>query len=460
MQQLEKLFTAFADFIWGTPLIVLLVGGGAFLVLYSRFLPYRHFHHSIDVILGKYDNPDDDGLISHFQALAAALSGTLGMGNIAGVAVAITMGGPGAIFWMWVTALVGVATKYYTCTLAIMYRGRDSLGELQGGPMYVVREGLGRKWMPLAILFSVAGLFGTLPLFQVNQLVQILRDIFAIPMGLASSEQHLAFDLSMGVLIGVSVLMVIAGNIQRIGAVAGKLVPTIVIIYFSVTVFLLGKHADRIPESIILIFTDAFTGQAAAGGVIGTVIMMGVRRGAFSNEAGVGTEVMAHGAAKTNEPVREGMVAMLGPVIDTLVVCTCTALAILVTGVWHGDEDGVTLTAQAFETVFPGAGAYFLTVMVIFFSVSTIITYWYYGSKCLGFLIGAEHQYHYIWIYVVLIVVAAVSSLEMVIGLIDGMFALMAIPTMTATLLLAKKVNVETRRYFSLHMNEPHYGWD
>jgi len=266
--------------------------------------------------------------------------------------------------------------------------------------------------------------------------------------------------LSMGILIGVSVLAIIAGNIQRIGVVAGKLVPTIVIIYFSVTVILLGKHFERIPESILLIFTDAFTGQAVAGGAIGTVIMIGVRRGAFSNEAGVGTEVMAHGAAKTNEPVREGMVAMLGPVIDTLIVCTCTALAILVTGVWQGGEDGVTLTAQAFETVFPGAGAYFLTLMVIFFSVSTIITYWYYGSKCLGFLIGAEYQYHYIWIYVVLIIVAAAASLEMVIGLIDGMFALMAIPTMTATLLLAKRVNKETRRYFRLHMNEPHSGWE
>ena len=171
MQQLEGLSTAFANTLWGMPLVVLLVGGGTFLALYSRFLPYRHFRHGIDIILGKYDHPDDDGLITHFQALATALSGTLGMGNIAGVAVAITLGGPGAIFWMWVTAVVGVATKYYTCTLAIMYRGRDNMGELQGGPMYIIREGLGSRWRPLAVLFAVAGLFGTLPLFQVNQLV-------------------------------------------------------------------------------------------------------------------------------------------------------------------------------------------------------------------------------------------------------------------------------------------------
>jgi alanine or glycine:cation symporter, AGCS family len=459
MQKLEELSAAFANFMWGTPLVVLLVGGGTFLVFYSRFLPYRHFRHSIDILLGKYDDPDDDGLIPHFQALAAALSGTLGMGNVAGVAVAITMGGPGAIFWMWVTAVVGVATKFYTCTLAIMFRGRDSLGELQGGPMYIIREGLGPRWRPLAILFAVAGLFGTLPLFQVNQLVQILRDVLAIPAGLAGAESHFGFDLTMGLLIAAGVLIVILGNIQRIGRVAARLVPSMVGVYFIVTVVLLALHLSEIPRAFMLIISDAFSGQAVAGGAIGTVIMMGVRRGAFSNEAGIGTEVMAHGAAKTNEPVREGMVAMLGPVIDTLIVCTCTALAILVTGVWHGDADGVTLSAQAFESVFPGAGAYFLTVMVIFLSLSTIITYWYYGSKCLGYLLGAQYQYHYIWIYLILIVLAAVASLEIVIGLVDGMFAIMALPTMTATLMLANKVNAETRRYFRAHMKEPHTGW-
>jgi alanine or glycine:cation symporter, AGCS family len=459
MQQLEALSTAFANIMWGMPLVVLLVGGGACLLFYSRFLPFRHYRHSINIILGKYDHPDDAGLISHYQALATALSGTLGMGNIAGVAVAITLGGPGAIFWMWVTAIVGVATKFYTCTLAIMYRGRDSMGELQGGPMYVVREGLGPRWWPLATLFAVAGLFGTLPLFQVNQLVQILREVLAIPFGLTETEGHFTFDLVVGILIGVSVLIVIAGNIQRIGKVAARLVPAMVGVYFIVTLILLFMNVSEIPSAFMLILSDAFSGDAVAGGAIGTVIMMGVRRGAFSNEAGIGTEVMAHGAAKTNEPVREGMVAMLGPVIDTLIVCTCTALAILVTGVWHGNADGVSLTAQAYESVFPGAGAYFMLVMVLFLSMTTIITYWYYGSKCLGYLLGAEYQIYYIWIYLLLIVVAAVVSLEIVIGFVDGMFAMMAIPTMTSTLLLARKVNIETKRYFKTHLNEPHKGW-
>ena len=335
---------------------------------------------------GKYDDPNDDGHIPHFQALTTALSGTLGMGNIAGVAVAITMGGPGAIFWMWVTALVGVATKYYTCTLSIMYRGCDSLGVLQGGPMYVIREGLGPKWQPLAILFAIAGLFGSLPLFQVNQLVQILRDAIAIPAGFASDQNHFVFDIVTGLVIGTTVLIIIIGKIQRIGRVTAKIVPSMVLFYMLVTLSLLFMHPAEIPGAFYLIITDAFSGNAVAGGVIGTVIMMGVRRGAFSNEAGIGTESMAHGAARTNEPVREGLVAMLGPVIDTLLVCTCTALAILVTNAWQGSAEGVTLTAQAFESALPGFGIIFLTIMVISLSMSTVVTYWYYGSKCMGFL--------------------------------------------------------------------------
>ncbi len=456
---MEAAFTAFAGFMWGTPLVILLVGGGLFFVVYSRGLPYLHFRHAIQILLGKYDRADDDGHIPHFQALSTALSGTLGLGNIAGVAIAITMGGPGAIFWMWITALVGVATKYYTCTLSIMYRGKDSLGQLQGGPMYVIREGLGKGWMPLAILFAVAGMFGTLPVFQVNQLVQILRDVIAVPAGLASAESHFTFDLILGLLISGVVLAVILGNIQRVGQVTARLVPFMILVYLIMTVVVLAIHAPDIPAAFALIFHDAFSGEAAASGVLMTVILIGVRRGAFSNEAGIGTESMAHGAAKTNEPVREGLVAMVGPVIDTLLVCTCTALVILVTAVWHGDADGVTLTAQAFESVLPGVGAYLLTLMVVFLSLSTVFTFWYYGSKCLGFLIGAEHQHYYVWIYALLVIVGAVASLDAVVGLIDGMYAVMAIPTMVSTLLLAKKVNQATRRYFRLHPEEPHRGW-
>ncbi|MAR90063.1 MAG: sodium/alanine symporter [Pseudomonadales bacterium] len=459
MQAMEQLFSAFAGFMWGMPLVILLVGGGFFFVLYSRGLPYLHFRHALDIVRGKYDRHDDDGHIPHFQALSTALSGTLGLGNIAGVAIAITMGGPGAIFWMWITAVVGVATKYYTCTLAIMYRGRDSQGQLQGGPMYVIREGLGKRWLPLAYLFAIAGMFGTLPVFQVNQLVQILRDVFAVPAGLAGSESHFGFDLGLGLVLCAVVLAVTLGNIQRVGKVTAKLVPFMVLFYLVMTLLVLALDIDAIPAAFGLIFRDAFSGEAVAGGAITTVILMGVRRGAFSNEAGIGTESMAHGAAKTSEPVREGLVAMLGPVIDTLLVCTCTALVILMTGVWQGDADGVTLTAQAFESVLPGFGAYALTIMVLFLSLSTIFTFWYYGSKCLGFLIGAQHQHYYVWIYGALVVLGAVASLDAVVGLIDGMYAVMAIPTMVSTLLLAKRVNAATRAYFKTHPEEPHGGW-
>ncbi len=450
---MEALFTAFANFMWGLPLVILLVGGGLFFVLYSRGLPYRHFGHAVQILTGRFDRDSDTGDIPHAQALSTALSGTLGLGNIAGVALAITMGGPGAIFWMWVTAVIGVATKFYTCSLSVMFRGKDSEGKLQGGPMYVVREGLGKRWWPLAALFAVAGLMGTMPAFQVNQLVQILREVVAQPAGWATSQSHFTFDLVMGLLIAALVLLVTTGHIQRVGRVTVRMVPIMVLLYLGMTILLLLRFASEIPAAFQLIVTDAFSGEAVAGGAIGTVILIGVRRGAFSNEAGIGTESMAHGAARTNEPIREGLVAMMGPVIDTLLVCTCTALAILVTGSWQvdGGIDGVTLTSQAFETAFPGFGAYLLTLVVALLSLSTIFTFWYYGSKCLGFLIGARHQHHYVWIYATLVIFGSVASLPAIIGLIDGLYATMAIPTMLSALLLAPKVNQAARDYFQRH---------
>jgi AGCS family alanine or glycine:cation symporter len=424
------------------------VGGGFFFLLYSRIVPYRHFRHAFRVLRGDYDDPEDEGDISHFQALSTALSGTLGMGNVAGVAVAIGLGGPGAIFWMWVTAVVGVATKFFTATLAVMYRGKDSQGKLQGGPMYVIREALGRRWMPLAWLFAVAALIGTTPVFQVNQLVQLVRDVVAVPMGITGADDHFVFDLVFGLSLAALVFVVVIGHVQRVGAVTGRLVPSMVALYLAITIFILISNYERIPDAFALIVTDAFTGMAAAGGAVGTVIIMGIRRGAFSNEAGIGTESLAHGAAQTSEPVREGMVAMLGPVIDTIIVCTCTALAIIITDAWQiEDVDGITMTARAFEAVMPGVGDYLLTFMVLLLGMSTVFSFWYYGTKCLGFLIGAEHQHHYIWIYCVLVVIGAVMFLEMVVGFVDGMYATMAIPTMISGLVLAPRVMKEKRSY-------------
>jgi AGCS family alanine or glycine:cation symporter len=309
--------------------------------------------------------------------------------------------------------------------------------------MYVVVEGLGKKWRPLAVLFSLAGLLGCLPAFQANQLVQIFRDVIFIPNGWVG-EEPFTFNLISGLLIAGLVSLVIFGGITRIGMVTSRLVPAMVVLYIFSALWILTTSFQEIPMFFQLIVSDAFSGNAVAGGVLGTVIVTGVRRGAFSNEAGIGTEAMAHGAAKTEEPVREGLVAMLGPFIDTIIVCTTTALMILITGVWKG----TTLTANAFEQGMPGIGSFVLIICVLFFSLSTMFSYSYYGAKCLGFLIGAERKHWYNYFYVALIVVAAVVSLDMVVNLIDGMYALMAVPTMTSSLLLAPKVMKAASEYF------------
>ncbi|WP_372779137.1 alanine/glycine:cation symporter family protein [Litorivivens sp.] len=448
MTDLQSVLNALVGFLWGPPLVALLAGGGLFFLLYSRFLPYRYLGQGVRLLLRPADS-EDPGQLSHFQALSTALSGTLGMGNVAGVALAIAMGGPGAIFWMWMSALLGIATKFYTCTLAVMFRGKDSEGEWQGGPMYVIREGLGQRWQPLALFFAFAGLLGTMPIFQVNQLVQVVRDTLAVPMGLAG-DQFFLFELGFGLILALLVIVVALGQLPRLGRVTAVLVPAMVVGYLLLTAVVLITHASEVPAALALIIRDAFSGEAAAGGVLGAVIITGFRRAAFSNEAGIGTEAMAHGAARTCEPVREGLVAMLGPIIDTLIVCTCTALVILISGVWQSaDVDGVTLTALAFQKLFPVGGAWLLALLVSVLSMSTVFTFWYYGSKCLGFLIGAKHQHHYVWIYATLVVCGAVLSLNLIVSLIDSMYALMAIPTMTSALLLAPKVNAAARRYFA-----------
>jgi len=449
MEEIEQALAAFASFMWGPHLVVLLVGGGLFFMVHSRLAHFRYVGHGIALLRGKYSSNDDvGGDISHFRALATALAGTIGLGNITGVAVAITVGGPGAVFWMWVTALVGISTKFYTASLAIMYRGYDDAGKLQGGPMYVIREGLGRRWLPLAGLFAVAGMFGTLPVFQINQLVQIVRDVIAVPAGITSAESHFGFDLTMGVILTVVLFTVAIGKVKRVSAVAAYLVPVMVVCYFAMTAVLLMRNASEIPAMFALIFSDAFSGNSVAGGALGAVILIGVQRGVFSNEAGLGTESLAHGAAKTNEPTREGLVAMLGPVIDTLVVCTCTALAILITGVWQGDAVGVTMTSMAYEQAFPGFGAYILVAMVLVLSSTTVLTYSYYGSKCMAFLFGTRAEKYYFGVYMLLITAGAVATLDAVISLFDGAYAAMAIPTMVSTFLLAPKVRDVARDYF------------
>ncbi len=452
LKQVESGIVAFSSWIWGTPLLILLLGGGLYFVIYTRFSPYRYFRHAINVLSGKYDDPDEIGEINHYEALSTHLAATVGMGNISGVAIAIVTGGPGAIFWMWISALVGVATKFFTCSLAIMYRGKDSAGAVQGGPMYVIVEGLGKKWKPLAILFCVTGMIGVLPIFQANQLTQAFRDVILIPNGV---QVGFASDLITGIIITVIVSIVILGGLHRIATVAGKLVPIMVILYFITVLIIVVLNIEVVPASFALIFEDAFTGKAVAGGVVGSVILIGAKRAAFSNEAGIGTAPMAHGAAKTNEPIREGLVAMLGPVIDTIIVCTLTALAILITGVWQTSEgDGVTVTLTAFDSAIPVFGKYVLIACILIFATTSLFSLSYYGSKCWSFVFGASTTRYYEYFYVISIIVGAVSSLTAIISLIDGMYALMAIPTMTSAILLSPKVLKESKAYFGRLKNK------
>jgi AGCS family alanine or glycine:cation symporter len=442
----ERIITGFSDLAWGTPLLILLLGGGIFFLVYSRLLPLRYFRHAIGILAGKYDNPDEPGQINHYQALSTALAATVGMGNITGVALAITMGGPGAIFWMWVSALLGVTTKYFTCTLAVMYRGRDSNGDLQGGPMYVIVEGLGRNWRPLAIFFCLMGMIGVLPMFQVNQLTQIVRDVVLLPNGIAAGFTS---NLVSGILVCILVGVVIFGGIRRIGKVTGRMVPVMVVLYVISVLYIIFSQPDRIIPSFELIFRDAFTARSVLGGSLGALVITGVRRAAFSNEAGIGTAPMAHGAAKTNEPVREGLVAMLGPLVDTIVVCTMTALALIITGVWdNGDSDGITLTAEAFENSLPGFGAYLLTLCVAVFAISTMLSFPYYGTKCFSFIFGARRSYLYKWFYILTIPLGATATLGTVVGIFDGAYALMAFPTMISALLLSPSVVRASKDYF------------
>lgn len=458
------LIISFSNWIWGTPMLIMLMGGGLILFFHSGFIPFRKIGHAISLLSGKYDNDLAPGQITSFQALSSAIAATVGLGNISGVAIAINMGGPGAIFWMWVSAFVGMATKYYTCSLAIMFRGKDSSGEVQGGPMYVIEEGMGKKWKFLSIIFCTAGILGLLAIFQANQLTAVLRAVIFMPAGLDGGETSRfvlgGIDLGqstrwiLGVSMMILVAIVILGGIKRIAAVASRMVPFMVILYFFSVLLIVFNYLGEVPSMLWLIVEDAFTGKAIAGGAVGAVIITGARRAAFSNEAGIGTAPMVHGASKNNEPIREGLIAMLGPFIDTIVVCTLTALVILLTGVWQSTEsDGVRLTLNAFEMGLPGYGKYLLMIAVLVFALSTMFTYSYYGHKCFNYLFGAKRADYYNYFYLATIVMGAVASLDVVISLVDGMYAIMAIPTMISTLYLAPKVKEASKDYFKRMKN-------
>jgi AGCS family alanine or glycine:cation symporter len=445
LHEVGEFIVAFGNWLWGLPLFILLIGGGFWFLVYSGFVPFRYFGRAIKSLRKKED--DAPGQISSFEALASAIASTVGMGNISGVAVALTMGGPGTIFWMWVSAVVGMSTKFFEGALAIMYKGHDSAGEPQGGTMYIILHGLGERWKPFAYFFAVVGLIGTLCVMQANQLVESVTTVFTTPAGI---ENTLGLRFVMGIVISLVVGAVIIGGIRRISVISAKIVPVMVTCYMLLVFVILCLNFDKLPGVLASIFQSAFSLEAGIGGILGTALT-GARRAAYVNEAGVGTASMMHGASRNDNPIREGLVAMIGPAIDSGLVCTLTAFPILIAGNYasEGGIKGLYIALNSFEQLLPGYGHYLLMVMVFFFAFSTMFSYSYYGLKCTNFLFGAENAKYYNYFYLVMIVVAAMIPLGAVVAIMDLAFALMALPTMTSLLLLAPRVRRKMKEYFA-----------
>lgn len=447
LNKISDWIVAASDYVCGYPEFFLLIGGGIFLFFYSGAVSIRRLPWSIRALRHKQsrDAGKSTGQISSIQALMSAIAATVGMGNIAGVAIALTIGGPGVIFWMWVSAIVGMSTKFFEGTLAIMYKGRDTNGELQGGPMYMMVNGLGEKWRPLAVAFSCFGLIGTLCFMQANQLVESVTTVFTTPAGI---ENTLMLRFIMGVVITLIVGAVILGGIGRIAKMASRIVPTMVVIYFIMVAVIMVLNIDMLPEVFASIFRSAFSMQAGFG-AFAYVALTGARRAAYVNEAGIGTASMMHGASKNTDPIREGLVAMIAPAIDSGIVCTLTAIPILIAGNYVGvtDVKGLFIALGAFGQLLP-FGQYLLMAVVFFFAFSTMFSYSYYGQKCTNFLFGAKNAKYYNYFYLVMIIVAAMIPLKTLVSVMDLAFALMALCTMTTLILLAPRVKALMKEYF------------
>lgn len=441
------MLTVASNHVCGYPFFFLLIGGGLFLFIYSGGVSLRHLNSSIKALRESKAVATGEGQISSFQALMSEIASTVGMGCIAGVAIAVTMGGPGAVFWMWVSAVVGMSTKFFEGALAVMYKGKDSSGETQGGPMYIITTGLGKKWTPMAYFFALFGLIGTLCFMQANQLVEAVTTVFTTPAGI---ENTLLLRFLMGTTISIIVASVILGGIKRISSISSKIVPVMVLLYFILVFVIILMNIDKIPGVISTILHEAFNMEAGIGGVLGTAII-GARRATYVNEAGVGTASLMHGASRNNNPIREGLIAMIGPALDSGLVCTLTAIPILLVGydMSSGEIKGLDLALNAFGKLLPGYGEYMLMAIVMFFAFSTMFSYSYYGMKCTNFLFGAKNTKYYNYFYLIMIIVAAMIPLNSVVALMDMSFALMALPNMIALLLLAPRVKRLMKEYFS-----------
>jgi AGCS family alanine or glycine:cation symporter len=447
METISEWINALNGLVWGKPMLVMILGTGIFLMIGLRFMPILNLGKGFKLLWKGRQATDKEGEITPFNALMTSLSATIGTGNITGVATAIFIGGPGALFWMWLTALVGMATKYAEAVCAVHYREVDEKGSYLGGPMYYIKNGLGKNWLWLGFLFAV---FGALASFGIGNTVQshsvatALHTQFSIPTWVTG--------LVLFLLAGAVVL----GGIKRIAKVAGKLVPFMALAYFLTGIIVLVTHISEIPAAISLIIESAFNPVAATGGFAGAtmimVIQMGVARGIFSNEAGLGSAPIAHAAAKTNDPVRQGKIAMLGTFIDTIIICSITGLAIVLTGVWTSGAKGAALTIAAFDQTLPGTGGMIVSVAQAVFAFTTILGWSVYGERCVEYLFGIRSVTIFRVLWIVAVPIGAMGELTFIWLLADTLNALMALPNLIALLLLSPvifKLTMEAKNRLS-----------
>jgi alanine or glycine:cation symporter, AGCS family len=440
MHAFETFLTQLNDLVWGVPMLVMILSTGLYLTVRLQFMPIRKIGLGFRLL---FKSPaSTHGEISPFSALMTSLSATVGIGNIAGVATAIYLGGPGALFWMWMTALVGMATKYAETVLAIQFREKTPDGRYVGGPMYYIRNGMGPRWRWLAIAFAVFGTvagFGIGNMVQSNSVAEILHNSFHIDTWVSGA--------AMALITGI----VIIGGVKRIATAADALVPLMCVVYLLAGFLVLALHWDQVPAAIALVFSDAFTGTAATGGFAGSTIWLamrwGVARGIFSNEAGLGSAPIAHAAVKTDNAVQQGLVGMLGTFIDTIVVCSVTGIAIVVTGVWDSGLKAAALSTSAFATAFPG-GEWVVPVVLPLFAFTTILGWSYYGERCLEYLAGPRSIFVFRLCWVAAVFAGAVLKLELVWTIADTLNAMMALPNLIALLALSPLVIKMTRDYF------------
>ena len=441
MESLDVIVSKINAFAWGPPMLILLVGTGFWLTFNLRGLQFTKLGHALYLALIKRKEDDDEpGDITHFQALMTALAATVGTGNIAGVATAIAIGGPGAMFWMWVTGLVGMATKYAEAILAVKYREVDSKGEMCGGPMYYISKGLNLPWLGtvFAVFASIAA-FGIGNMVQANSVADAVQATFHVPLW------------ATGAVLMTFSAMVILGGIKSIARVTSLLVPIMIVFYVLASLFIIFSNIGEVPASLMFIVKQAFNPTAAVGGFTGATIMMairfGVARGVFSNESGLGSAPIAAAAAKTKNPTSQALVSMTQTFIDTIIVCTMTGLVLILTGTWSNGETGAALTTTAFNMGFPGGG-YIVTIGIILFAYSTILGWCYYGEKSIEYLFGVKSVFPYRVVFVLFIGVGAVAKLTLVWNISDTLNGLMAIPNLIGLIMLTPVVVSETKKYF------------